>query len=101
MTSRALNDTDDILDRAPPDRQPGMRRLKQLGTDFVERRIRIDPVDFDARRHDLSHRPVGKAHDAGNDRALLLLDDAVAHRLRHRELQFLGRDVLARLALDA
>ncbi len=76
-------------------------RLGQLGADLVLAARDIDPVDLGARRHHFAHGPVGEPHDAGDDRALLFLDDAVARRLRDDELQFLGGHMLARLALDA
>ena len=93
-----LHDTDDIVDRPARDGQTAVRRFDQLVAHAARVERDIDPVDILARRHHLAHRPVGKAHDARDDRAFAFLDHPRFRRLGDDQVQFLGGHAIFRFA---
>ena len=87
---------DDVVGRALGDRDSAVRDFLQsaFASSSSEALTSIQSTSVRG-RHDLAHRPVGKADDAGDDRALAFLEDARRLGLGDDEVQFLrGHGVL-------
>ena len=96
-----LHHADQFFDRARADWQAGVRRGDEPFANGIGISVGVDPVDFGARRHDFTHRPVGEADDARDDGALAFLDDARATGFGDDEVQFLRRHLILAFAVEA
>ncbi len=88
-----VEDADDLVDRLLVDRDPRVALLDDEVDRLLERRVRPDPGDRDARDHDLVDAPLAELDDRVDHLLLLGLEDALLAAALDDQAELLGGDL--------